>query len=106
MNRKIKAVYQFGEFHLDTNRFVLLRKGQPVPLTPKLFDVLLVLVESGGNLVVKEELLERVWKDSFVEEGNLNQHISSLRKALGESSSNPRFIVRPSPGEASGSKRR
>ena len=87
-----KPVYQFGEFHLDTNRYLLLRKGQPVPLTPKLFDVLLVLVENSGNLVLKEELLERVWKESFVEEGNLNRHISSLRKALGESSINPRFI--------------
>ncbi len=92
MNRQTKPVYQFGEFHLDTNRFVLLRRGQPVPLTPKLFDVLLVLVESSGNLVLKEELLERVWKDSFVEEGNLNRHISSLRKALRESSVKPRFI--------------
>ena len=87
-----KPVYQFGEFHLDTNSYVLLRKGQPVPLTPKLFDVLLVLVENSGNLVSKEELLERVWKESFVEEGNLNRHVSNLRRALGESSTNPRFI--------------
>ena len=87
-----KPVYQFGEFHLDTNSYVLLTKGQPVPLTPKLFDVLLVLVENSGNLVLKEELLERVWKESFVEEGNLNRHISLLRKALGESSAEPRFI--------------
>ena len=87
-----KPVYQFGEFQLDTNRYVLLRKGRPVPLTPKLFDVLLVLVENSGDLVLKEEFLERVWKESFVEEGNLNRHISSLRKALGESSTNPKFI--------------
>jgi DNA-binding winged helix-turn-helix (wHTH) protein len=55
-----------------------------IPLTPKAFDMLLVLVENGGRLLEKEELMRRLWPDSFVEEGNLAQNVSMLRRALGE----------------------
>ena len=72
---------------LDTAKHCLLRDGQPVPLTPKVFDLLKVLVQNNGRLVEKDELLKEVWPDSFVEEGNLNRNISILRKVLGEDSS-------------------
>ena len=76
--------YEFGRFRLSTADRVLLRQGDLVPLTPKVFDILLALVENGGRLVEKEDLMKRVWPDTFVEEGNLTQNISLLRKALGD----------------------
>ena len=75
--------YAFGPFRLDAAKRVLLREGDMVPLPPKAVDVLLVLVESAGQLVEKSELLARVWPDTFVEEGNLSVNIFTLRKALG-----------------------
>jgi DNA-binding winged helix-turn-helix (wHTH) protein len=84
--------YEFGRFRLDAGERVLLRDLEPVPLTPKVFDILLVLVEQGGHLVEKDDLMKRVWPDSFVEEGNLTQNVSLLRKALGESSGGAQFI--------------
>lgn len=92
MNRQVKPSYEFGPFRLDTAEHVLLRRGHPVPLTPKVFDVLCVLVQNNGHLVEKEELLKEVWPDSFVEESNLNHSISILRKALSEGSSGHRYI--------------
>jgi Tol biopolymer transport system component/DNA-binding winged helix-turn-helix (wHTH) protein len=83
--------YEFGEFCLDPSEHRLLREGRRVPLTPKVFELLRVLVQNAGHLVTKEQLLKEVWPDSFVEEGNLNRAVSVLRKALGESSSE-RFI--------------
>jgi DNA-binding winged helix-turn-helix (wHTH) protein/tetratricopeptide (TPR) repeat protein len=77
-------VYQFGPFCLDTAERCLFREGLPVALTPKTFQVLLALVESGGRTVDKDELINRVWAGSFVEEGNLKVTVSMLRKALGE----------------------
>jgi len=77
-------VYQFGPFCLDTAERGLFRDGLPVALTPRTFQVLLVLVESGGRTVDKDELINRVWAGSFVEEGNLKVTVSMLRKALGE----------------------
>lgn len=79
-----KRLYEFGPFLLDPAERVLRREGRPVPLTPKVFDILLVLVENEGRLLGKKDLMEAVWPDSFVEEGNLTFNISSLRKALGE----------------------
>ena len=82
----------FGPFELDPSEHRLLRDGDPVPLTPKVFDVLCVLVRDHGRLVSKERLLEEVWPDSFVDEANLNRCVSILRKALGERAGEPRYI--------------
>jgi DNA-binding winged helix-turn-helix (wHTH) protein/TolB-like protein len=84
--------YEFGRFSLNTAERVLLREGEPVPLTPKVFDILLVLVENGGHVVEKDDLMKRVWPSTFVEEGNLTQNISLLRKALGETPNGVQFI--------------
>jgi DNA-binding winged helix-turn-helix (wHTH) protein len=75
---------EFDDFRVDVVKRRLARAGETVPLTTKVFDTLLVLVESGGEVVEKEDLMKRVWPDSFVEEGNLTQNVSVLRKALGE----------------------
>ena len=77
-------VYEFGEWRLDPAEHLLLRNGSAVPLGPKLFDTLLVLVENAGRLVTKEEFMRRVWADSFVEDLALTQNISQLRKVLGD----------------------
>src|SRR5215211_6806961 len=87
-----KRLYEFGPFLLDPAERVLMREGQPVPLTPKAFDLLVVLVENGGHLLNKKDLMEAVWPDSFVEEGNLTFTVSSLRKALGEDRKEPLYI--------------
>src|ERR1044071_3031428 len=87
-----KRLYEFGPFTLDPAERVLTRAGRPVPLTPKAFDLLLVLVENGGRLLGKRDLMEAVWPDSFVEEGNLTFTVSSLRKALGEDRKEPQYI--------------
>jgi len=79
-------LYRFDEFELDPSRRVLSRNESPVALTPKAFDVLAFLVLNPGRVVTKEELLKAVWPGSFVEEGNLAQYISTLRKALGDKS--------------------
>ena len=76
-------VYAFGSFRLDPATRVLTRDGVPVPLFPKVLDTLIVLVESGGEVVSKEELMARVWPDTFVQESNLTQNIFLLRKLLG-----------------------
>ena len=86
-------LYRFGEFVLDPGRRTLARADSPVSLTPKAFDVLLVLVQNPNRLVTKEELLQAVWGDTFVEEGNLTQYISLLRKALGDNLEDARLIV-------------
>src|SRR5262245_22539529 len=85
VNQFRKIVYEFGPFRLDLKERLLLRENESVSLIPKAFDLLVALVESGGRLVEKDELMRRVWPDSFVEEGNLAQNISLIRKALGES---------------------
>ena len=84
--------YEFGRFRLKTAERVLLREGEPVPLTPKVFDILLTLVEHGGQVVQKDDLMRRVWPNTFVEEGNLTQNISLLRKALGETPDGVQYI--------------
>src|SRR5579859_683452 len=85
-------LYRFGQFVLDPARRALSRADSPVSLTPKAFDVLLFLAQNPNRLVTKEELLQAVWGDTFVEEGNLAQYISHLRKALGDSE-DTRLIV-------------
>ena len=87
-------VYEFGEFRLDAGKRLLLRGGgEVVPLTPKVFDTLLYLVERGGVVVDKDELMRVIWPDTVVEENNLNQNVSALRRALGESRGEHRYIV-------------
>src|SRR5215471_7195366 len=86
-------LYRFDGFTVDAARRLLLREGQPVSLTPKAFDLLVVLIESPGQVLTKEQLLQRVWPDQFVEEGNLTVHMSALRRALGERKGEPRFVV-------------
>jgi DNA-binding winged helix-turn-helix (wHTH) protein/tetratricopeptide (TPR) repeat protein len=86
MSLSTKELYRFDGFELDPIRRVLLRDEEPVSLKPKAFDVLAHLVLNSGRLVTKDELLSAVWPDSFVEEGNLAQYISALRKALGDKS--------------------
>ena len=92
MSRPVKHFYEFGPFRLDPAERRLLRAGRPVPLRPKVFDILLALVERRGHLVEKDELLRAVWPDQFVEEGNLNKNVSTLRQALGESPASRRYI--------------
>lgn len=74
--------YLFGPFVVDTREGLLLREGRPVQLTPKAFEVLVALVEHSGHCIGKDELMRRVWPDSFVEENNLSQNISQVRRAL------------------------
>lgn len=83
MNRREKHSYEFGPFRLDAAQRLLLRDGAVVPLTLKAFDLLLVLVESDGQVLSKDELMQKVWPDSYVEEANLSHHIHKLREALG-----------------------
>lgn len=89
----VTNLYRFGQFVLDPARRTLSRADSPVPLTPKAFDVLLFLVQNPNRLVTKEELLQAVWASTFVEDGNLTQYISHLRKALGDNSEDTRLIV-------------
>lgn len=92
MGDPLKHFYEFGRFSVNTAERVLLRDGEVVPLTPKTFDILITLVESSGQVVSKDGLMKKVWPDSFVEEGNLTQNISLLRKALGEGQNGNQFI--------------
>jgi DNA-binding winged helix-turn-helix (wHTH) protein len=92
MGQQDNRSYEFGRFRVNVAERVLLRDGEVVPLTPKVFDILLTLVENRGQVVSKEELMKRVWPDTFVEEGNLTQNISLLRKALGETPGGVQFI--------------
>src|SRR5271163_2201019 len=86
-------LYRFGQFALDSRKRTLSRADSPVSLTPKAFDVLLFLVQNPNRLATKDELLQAVWGDTFVEEGNLTQYISHLRKALCDNSEDTRLIV-------------
>jgi len=79
-----QPAYEFGPFRLVPSEHALLRDGQPVPLRPKVFDLLLYLIERHGHLVGKDELMAAVWPEQFVEEGNLNKNVSMARQALGE----------------------
>lgn len=93
MVKTARHFYEFGPFRVDALKRRLLRDGQIVPLTPKAFDTLLVLVEQSGQVVEKDDLMERVWPGIAVEENNLTQNISALRKALGERRDEPQYIL-------------
>jgi len=87
MSEQVRHFYEFGPFRLDATERLLLRDQQHIPLTPKAFETLLVLVEHGGHVIDKSELMKKVWPDTFVEEVNLAKNVSSLRKILGSEQS-------------------
>ena len=93
MNRPAPSFYEFGPFHLDPLRRRLLLNDTPVPLTPKAFELLLVLIERREKVIGKDELIDKLWPDTVVEEANLTVNMSALRKALGENPSEHRYIV-------------
>src|SRR6266508_4295838 len=82
MSQTLRHLYEFGPFRLDATERLLLRDEHHIPLTPKAFETLLVLVEHGGHVIDKDELMKKVWPDSFVEEVNLAKNVSRLRKIL------------------------
>src|SRR5215467_14703320 len=88
-----KVLYEFGPFRVDPDKQILLRDDKPVPITPKAFDTLLILIRNSREVVSKDELMKAVWPDAFVEENNLNQNIFILRKALGDTPEHRRYIV-------------
>ena len=92
MSKQAKELYEFGPFCIDVSERLLIREGQNVPLTPKAFDMLLVLVENRGHLMEKDELMQKLWPHTYVEEANLTNNISQLRKALGDDSGEHRYI--------------
>jgi DNA-binding winged helix-turn-helix (wHTH) protein/TolA-binding protein len=92
-SKDTKELYEFGPFRVDPEKELLLRAGEPVPLTPKAFQVLLVLVRSNKEVVTKDNLMKTVWPDTFVEEANLSRNIFMLRKALGEAPQDHQYIL-------------
>jgi DNA-binding winged helix-turn-helix (wHTH) protein/Tfp pilus assembly protein PilF len=82
MNREDANFYEFGPFRIDAAERLLLRGEEVISLTPKVFDTLLLLVENNGHVLEKDEMIQALWPDTFVEEGNLTQNISRLRKVL------------------------
>ncbi|MBA4185639.1 MAG: winged helix-turn-helix domain-containing protein, partial [Acidobacteria bacterium] len=93
MNSEPKKTIRFAEFELDAKKRRLLREGKPLPLNAKAFDVLIFLAENAGRVLSKEEIMNAVWENQFVEEANLAVQISALRKALGEDKDAPRLLV-------------
>jgi DNA-binding winged helix-turn-helix (wHTH) protein/TolB-like protein/Tfp pilus assembly protein PilF len=94
MNQPASQIYEFDQFRLDVSRRSLTKGAdEQVPLTPKVFDTLLYLVRHGGKVIGKDELMREIWSDSIVEENNLNQNISILRRIFGEKPGEQRFIV-------------
>src|ERR1700745_1028451 len=91
--QRMKRVFEFGPFRVDADRELLLRGNETVPLTPKTFQILLVLVRHGKEVVTKDDLMKKVWPDTFVEEANLSRNIFLLRKALGETPQDHQYIV-------------
>ena len=93
MSSPVNHLYEFGPFRLDPQRRVLFHENDPIALTPKAVETLLVLIENRDRVVSKDELMKTLWPDSFVEESNLAQNIFILRKALGDSSQERRYIL-------------
>src|SRR5579875_650552 len=88
-----KGLYRFGPFRVDPDKELLLRDDEAIPLAPKAFQVLLVLVRHSKQVVTKDDLMKIIWPDTFVEEANLTRNIFLLRKALGESPQDHQYIV-------------
>jgi serine/threonine-protein kinase len=93
MSKPSDRLYEFGPYRLDAVKRVLWREGEPVPVTSKAFDTLLLLIEHSGQVLQKDELMKALWPDTIVEENNLTQQISMLRKALGERAHEHRYVV-------------
>ncbi len=93
MSRQAKHLLEFGPFRMDLEERVLIRDQETIPLSPKAFETLLVLVQHSERVVLKDDLMKTLWPDTFVEESNLSQHIFQLRKALGEMAHDPQYIV-------------
>ena len=92
MSEKTRHLYAFGPFHLDAKERLLILDGKPVPLAHKAFEALLMLVENAGRLVDKDDLMRRLWPDTFVEEANVAKHVSLLRKVLSEATNGREYI--------------
>src|SRR5215510_8211971 len=92
MSAETKVFYEFGKFRCDPREHLLLCDGKPVSLSPKSFEILVALIRSNGRLMMKDELMQEVWPDSFVEEANLTVNISALRRVLGEAPGGQQYI--------------
>ena len=92
-DQKTRNFFEFGPFRVDPEKELLLREGEAVPIAPKAFQVLLVLMRHNKQMVTKDDLLKTIWPDTFVEEANLSRNIFLLRKALGESPQDHQYIV-------------
>ncbi len=92
MSEKKQGIYEFHNFQLDVGKGLLLRDEQPITLQWKTFELLCTLVKSKGNLITRDELMNELWAETFVEDNNLSQHIRALRKALGENGNEVKFI--------------
>src|ERR1019366_8429120 len=88
-----KELYELGPFRVDPEKETVIRAGEIVSITPKNFQILLVLIRSNKQVVTKDDLMKTVWPDTFVEEANLSRNIFMLRKALGETAQDHRYIV-------------
>ena len=93
MDNATKHFYEFGPYRIDPDKCLLLRGEEQVAMTSKAFETLLSLMQNSKQVVSKDELMKRLWPDTFVEEANLTQHVSMVRKALGESAQQHRYIV-------------
>ena len=92
MSLPFKQLYEFGDFFLDPREKMLKRAGEPVEITPRGFELLTIFVENHGRLLHKDELMEKVWADSFVEDSNLTFNIRQLRIILGDDAHDPKYI--------------
>lgn len=93
MRQSSDKIFHFGQFRLDARRNRLYLNNVPVPLRRKTFEILLILVESAGQLVEKDQILSQVWPDQIIEESNLSQHVYKLRKSLGDTPKNQEYIL-------------
>src|SRR5262245_10042537 len=92
MHNDLRHFYDFGPFRVDAAERLLWRDGKALPLKPKTFDLLFVLVRRPGRVIEKDELMQQIWPDSFVEENNLADNIYKLRKVLGDGENGSRYI--------------
>jgi DNA-binding winged helix-turn-helix (wHTH) protein len=88
-----KLIYEFGPFRVDLERYLLLRDEKSIPISPKVFETLIFLIQHRGEVVKKDDIMSKVWPDTFVEESNLAQNIFLLRKSLGEEKTEHRYII-------------
>src|SRR6188508_611742 len=94
MSDSVPKIYRFDRFSVDPAKRLLIKENSElIHLTPKVFDTLLYLVRNAGKVLEKDELMSEIWTDSVVEENNLNQNISILRRLFGEKPGEQRFIV-------------